>query len=340
MKMFNIVVLLSAILVMTGCDRGKKPPRPTEPVVTELVALESGLQNVPVEPVADRLRICTYNIEQFTDGEGEDFERTPTVVARQVANAAKILDEVGADLVVLQEVENGTMVTNLNAHMAQPYPFTYVTEFGSNKRYATLNLVLLSRIKLLRVNQLFFEGVQADVRVPRGSLAFEADLGKGRHLLGYAVHLKSNWGETEKNQAKREQAVRWVREDADRRIAAAPEVTYEVYVAGDMNTDPAREEFKGDISLTPLVDWVDLWMREDPKGPATIPTRAGDPDLAFPGARFDRIFINRELVDLPWKAKAIHVLPKGCDTNNVFSGPGENDAHTSDHYPVFVDLIK
>ena len=54
---------------------------------------------------------------------------------------------------------------------------------------------------------------------------------------------------------------------------------------------------------------------------------------------FDRLFANDELAASPWKAGTTQNLPEGTDTKNSHTPPG-TDGHVSDHYPVYVDIVK
>ena len=83
---------------------------------------------------------------------------------------------------------------------------------------------------------------------------------------------------------------------------------------------------------------MDLWAGRPLEERITIPARRGDPDLEFPSACFDRMIVSPALTRAPWKVGKIEVLPRGVDTENVFSRVGENEIHASDHYPVYVDI--
>ena len=300
-------------------------------------------QEGSIEPVADTLRIGTYNIQDLTDGEGESYFRTPSVTRRQVETAAAIITDSKPDILVIQEIENAAILKTLNSQIDPPYPLAYITQFDENGRGTKRNIAILSRVPLQRVNELDFACRKGPVQTPRGALVFLLELGQGHYLLGYGVHLKSNMGGDEArptNVAKRMEALRMIREHADLVQRSNPDLVWEVLVAGDMNVDPELEGFMGDRSLAPLSDWNDLWLGRPLEERITIPARRGDPDLEFPSACFDRVIVSPELAAPPWQAGSIEVLQRGVDTENVFTRAGQNEIHASDHFPVFVDLVR
>jgi endonuclease/exonuclease/phosphatase family metal-dependent hydrolase len=322
-----------------GCQAPTPPPARPAMLQTpvEVVRESEGVQAAPA-----KIRICTYNIQDFTDGIGEDLSRTPSVVQRHAANAAALLNEIKPDIVVIQEIENAEILKILNSHVKPPYPVGYITQFGAQGRNEKLNIAVLSRLDIVRARELDFEGMlePAPDRPPRGALSFIVDLGDRHVLLVYGVHLKSNWGKREVNVQRRQRALNIVRAHAEVVMESNPESNWEVVVLGDMNTDPDAESFADDASLAPFSDWNDLWRGRPIEERTTIQTRRGDPALEFPPAAFDRIIASPSLSEKPWSAGAPKVLPKGSDTGNVFSVSGQTDLHVSDHYPVYVDLQK
>jgi endonuclease/exonuclease/phosphatase family metal-dependent hydrolase len=292
----------------------------------------------------DSFRVGSYNIQDFTDGIRDDYRRTRAVTARHAAAAAAIINELGADVLLLQEVENATILKALNERLSEPYPEVYITDFGKGGRATKRNIALLSRQKVLKASELNMAVVPGKVTLPRGALAFVIDLGRDHLLLGYAVHLKSNFGKDEgkdaENIAKRAGVLREIRRHAERVVSANPGKTWEILIAGDMNVDPDLADFKHDDSLAPVDDWADLWAGRPLDERVTIPTRRGDPELEYPAACFDRIVVSPALTESPWKVGRVSVLSRGVDTENVFSRVGENEIHASDHYPVYVDITR
>jgi endonuclease/exonuclease/phosphatase family metal-dependent hydrolase len=292
-----------------------------------------------LRPAGDRIRIASYNIQDFTDAISDGPNRTPERMVRQAQLVAELIREIAPDILVMQEIENPDSLNILNDAMPEPYPLAYITRFsdGGNRE---LNIAVLSRVALTGLRELDFGKLRGPGRPPRGILSFVLNLDDQHRLLVYGVHLKANWGERDRNIAKRFHALRLVAEDAQRIRERYPAYTWQMMVLGDVNVDPDSEEFADDPSLKPLNDWRDLWRGKSLEERATIPTRYGDPSMEFPPAAFDRFFISPELEASPWIVGDPGVIQRGVDTQNVFVVGGENELHASDHYPVFVDLIR
>ena len=292
-----------------------------------------------VKPPGERLRVASYDIQDFADAVRDGPNRTIERLNRQASLAAVLIGEIDPDILVMQEIENGRALAVLNAALPNPYPLAYITRFseGGNRE---LNVAVLSRVALSGVRELDFGRLSGPGRPPRGVLTFVANLDDRHKLLVYGVHLKANYGENDRNIAKRFHAIKLVAEDAARVKSRYPGYEWEMIVMGDMNVDPDVEQFARDPSLDPLKEWKDLWRGRPIEERATIPTRYGDPAFEFPPAAFDRIFASPELIKDPWKVGTPSVLQRGVDTQNVLVVGGENDVHVSDHFPVYVDLTR
>jgi len=287
-----------------------------------------------------RLRISSYNLQDFTDGVNDGAARTPDRVDRQARNAAFALDEINPDIAVFQELENGDVLKTLNNKLSRPFPLGYITRFHAREgQDQKLNIGVLSRIPLSGVRELDFEHLEGAGRPPRGLISFIVNLGDDRRLLVYGVHLKSNWGDKQKNRFQRFHALKMLRGDADQVVRMNPKLSWEILMLGDMNLDPEAPGFNEHKTLEPIKDWVDLWKGRPLAERATLPTRYGDPAQEFPPITFDRFFASRELQSEPWMAQNPQVLQRGVDTN-IFVVAGENDVHVSDHYPVYIDLAR
>ncbi|MEM7390800.1 MAG: endonuclease/exonuclease/phosphatase family protein [Verrucomicrobiota bacterium] len=291
--------------------------------------------------MGETIKVCTYNIQNLLDGINDPYYRTSLKTKRQTEGAARILSELNADIVFLQEIENHVILSRLNKLIEKPYPIAYITQFDDSKK---INVALLSRVPIHNVRELEFSRWGDPAKPPRGTLRAEVDLGKNRRLLAYGVHLKSNHGshkspdEHEKNIAKRVAALRIIKDDVDRIQEADPEVNYESIIVGDFNTDPDVERFASDPTIDVLESWKDLWRGFPLDERTTLAERQGDPELAWPSICFDRVVVSPGLTKAPWRADRPHVLQKGVDIANIYVHPGENDIHVSDHYPVYVEL--
>ncbi len=283
--------------------------------------------------------MASYNIENFTDAEGDGPDRTVDRRDEQARGAASLLDRIDADVVVFMEVENGGILGVLNQRLARPFPVGYATYFeNAEGRPEKLNLGVMSRLALESVDELDFGRLQGPGKPTRGVLRVLIHLDEGRKLAVYAVHLKSNYGHRPRNMAKRRHAMQLVMDDALKLAVSQPGIQWEMLVVGDMNVDPELPEFARDPSLDPARDWLDLWRGRPQLERATVPTRVGDPAREFPPACFDRIVASPALGEAPWRAGSPQVLQEGVSplTSSI---PGV-DGHISDHFPVWVDLTR
>ena len=229
----------------------------------------------------------------------------------------------------------------LNSELETPYAHLYISQFNSSSRDKKLNIAVASRLPMIEVVELDFSTVtESPVNLSRGSVRFRLELEEGRHLLGYGVHLKSNYGEHEQNIQKRKISSEIIRTDADAVVAANPGVSFEVIVLGDTNVDPDLPKWAKDPSLSVFDDWKDLWRGVPLDTRTTLAKRLGDPEMAFDPVCFDRVIVSQALTKVPWKIDQPVVKQAGVDTSNIYVSPGENDIHVSDHYPVYIDIKK
>ncbi len=294
----------------------------------------------PLSPAADSFRVASYNIQDFADGVG-DPDRSPTQARMQACAAAVLLDEIRPSILVLQEMENGEAVKLLNSSLTRPFASAWVTILKDRQgRRDDHNLAVLSNVPIENPTQMDFGTVKGPGAPTRGAIRFEVPLAANHRLLVYGVHLKSNFGNRDKNQAQRQHALEFVRADADTVQREHPETAWEILVVGDMNTDPDNEEFKGDPSLQPLQGWVDLWRGRPVAERTTCPTRRGMPEYIFPPAAFDRAIVTPALTNTPWLVCAPRALPRGVNLDDNQAKPGRNSYDVSDHYPVYLDILR
>ncbi|MBQ9344657.1 MAG: endonuclease/exonuclease/phosphatase family protein [Kiritimatiellae bacterium] len=269
-----------------------------------------------VSPSATSLRIATYNLENYTDGDFDAPARTPAAVAAQTADAAAIIARADPDILFLQEIENAAALRRLNAALPAPYPYAYITRYRTgNNLPVRINEALLSRVAPVEVRQLSFNRLPSGARPARGALAARFALAPGRDLLAYGMHLKSNFGIPYRNIAQRTVALHLLAADAAaERFLVSDRADLSVLLLGDTNVDPDAAEFAADPSLDALVGgYVDLWRGRPLPERTTLPTRQAGPDgdtnLVFRPAAFDRIFASRDLAEDPASPAARPPLP-------------------------------
>lgn len=334
MKCLLILIVLGLSLRAQAEEFGFKGEPRTEAAVVGWARPDA------VRQPGERVRVASYNIEHFTDGIGDDPDRTPDRVRGQAQRAAALLNEIKADVVLLMEIENTNSLVALNTYLDPAYPQAYITRLGDGAPdEQKLNLAVLSQFPVQEAREVDFGPLTGPGRPTRGFLRATIELGDQHRLVVYAVHLKSNFGHRPRNIAQRQHTMEMIAADARALAASDPTVQWEMLVAGDTNVDPDQPEFAGDPSLKPLKDWKDLWRGRPLAERTTVPTRYGDPALEFPPACFDRLFASTGLSEAPWKVGEPQAVPRGVDTRRVNAKPGEGE-HISDHYPVYVDLVR
>jgi endonuclease/exonuclease/phosphatase family metal-dependent hydrolase len=308
-----------------------------EPLVEE--AVSAATLGTP-KTAGKRIRVASYNLEHFEDGIRDGDDRTRDLATAHASSAAAIIERIEPDILVIEELENAEALRMLNDSLKSPFPVAYVTNLGTGqRRREKLNLGVLSSVALDDVKEIDFGPLTGTGRPTRGLLRFSVDLGSGSKLLVYALHLKSNYGTKGRNVAQRQHALRILRDDVDRLAKDQPDTRWEVVLAGDFNVDPELPDFVTDKSLEAVADWADLWKGVPMAQRITIPTRHGNPEQVFPPATFDRFIVSPNLTNEPWTATLPMVLQEGTDTTNVFAKPGTG-IHVSDHYPVYVDIVR
>ncbi|NCC52899.1 MAG: endonuclease/exonuclease/phosphatase family protein [Spartobacteria bacterium] len=334
-----ICLLLAGLTVWPGC-RPSSAARRDVPLREKPVWFTR--DDVASSPVSNRLRVCTYNIQHLTDGYFDGFHRSPGRARRQACGAAELIAEINPDILVIQEIENVRILKRLNDCLDVPFAAGCITRFYSpHRRGRKQNIALLTRVPVKRVRELEFGLMDVPNRPPRGMLRFVVDLDAARRLLVYAVHLKSNMGEAEINIARRKSALVWLQQDAARMIKTEPDAQWEVMIAGDMNVDPDGAGFEADDSLAPVAEWVDLWRGVPLPERTTIPTRYGNTNSIYPPAAFDRFIVSPEMTSAPWTVGAPVSIQRGVNTTDVYMRTGtKNVEHYSDHYPVYLDVVR
>ncbi len=297
----------------------------------------------PPVPALDRssFRVAFYNLETFTDGIKDGEDRTEALAKTQAADAAAILAEVNADILLISEIENARALIMLNDALADPYPAGYVVRYGTgSSREENMNAAMLTRHRPDMIHELDFGPLTGSGRPTRGFFRATFDLGDDHHLVVYGGHLKSNWGNMQRNYSQRYHALRMMRDDAATLMATDPDRKWEMLLLADFNSDPLMPKFADDPTWTIMGDWIDLWAdHPEVSNLFTVPSRLGDPELVFPPALFDRIVAHPALREAPWVASLPGVVAKGADTENVHTKPGRH-GHVSDHYPVYVDITR
>ena len=279
-------------------------------VLLALAACEPGLPPPPRGSgggrPAVRVRVATWNVHDLFDAEDRlvppgdlDLVPTPAEVDAKVARVAAVLVRLDADLILVEEVENVTVLEQIAA--AAGYPVARLVE-GNDPR--GIDVALLSRLPL-RAYASHLRELGPDGRLlwPRDCVEAHADA-DGRRLVVVGSHLSSALSDDGTRRGW--QAAR-LREIADGIAAADPSAL--VLAGGDLNDTPRS------AALVPLLG-DGVWTDPAPQGAATWIGGTGS-------ARLDYLLVRA--------AAASAVSTAAIDA-------GADVAGASDHRPVVLEL--
>ncbi|HTN52160.1 MAG TPA: endonuclease/exonuclease/phosphatase family protein [Anaeromyxobacter sp.] len=256
------------------------------------------------------VRVATWNVHDLFDEHdqllppgSEDLVLTPPEVEAKLDRVAAVLDRVGADVVLLQEVENAPLLARLAARTG--YPEARLVE-GNDPR--GIDVALLSRLPVLAyVTHRGERDGAGRLLWPRDCTEAHLDLGGGRRLALAGTHLSSSLSDDGTRRAL--QAAR-LREIADGLAAAA-----DLAIAGGDLNDEA-----GSAALAPLLG-DGVWL--DPAA-ASLPAEEAW-TWSGGGSRksLDHLVLRRMEVG---------------EVERVEIAGGADVAAASDHRPVILDL--
>lgn len=195
----------------------------------------------PTEP--REVTVATYNVYLLFDTTCDsrrcgpnDFEQQPTQqeFEARISQVAQAIDELNADVVMLQEVENQEVLDALNAELQDPYP---IAELGESGYAGSIDAAILARGDVIDVEfHTQLNKGRGNFTRPLVQVDVELD---GRRAIFFAAHFKSRFND-----------------DGGRRIAEA-ETTRElvmkaaadhhdalVVLGGDLNDEPDSEALR------------------------------------------------------------------------------------------------
>ena len=268
--------------------------------------------------------VGTWNGNWFPSGRAEHRAK-PEVEAATIAKAGKMLrdgiarldPEMKEDVIlclneirgprVAKELAAATGITNLQ--------LAVISGYRRRDRFDMQQDVILTTLPVASANWSLWKNSKG-VQPPRGYARAAVVLPGAVTTSVYCVHLKSNYGDTtaaikaanrEKRRLPVEQLV--LQEKPKRGAKAKP-----VIIAGDFNSDPAKEEFKEDtifrtLSAAGFADVVDRLPEN---------RRWTHPNRKYGNTALDHVFLRGVGVS----GEAVTEAPKGI----------------SDHYALFARL--
>lgn len=251
------------------------------------------------------VRVVTWNLEWFP---GKKPAASQEERDKHFQEAAAVLPQFKADVIVLQEIRNdeaaqrlAKLLPGFSVHVTSRFPDSFTHQLGEQQ------ITILSRFK---ADAAWSESWNRGwANAPRG-YAYAKLLISGKPLHVYGLHLKSNLGNPVENTSKREDAMEQLIEHTNEYCKLGEGVV----VVGDFNTSKEQVNLAGDTTLKKIEEAGFFWTFEGIplEYRITVPRKG-----SYPDACFDHIYV-RSL------GKPAALVLK--DT------PG------SDHFPVVVDL--
>lgn len=298
-----------------------------------------------------RLRIASYNVESLCDTlhdpRLEDAEFTPQGSKRwntdryktKIAHIARVIDDLDADLLVLEEIENEEVLRDLM--FATQSDYNYVHRDSRDRRGMDVALLYRSsRFFPLHTRRISGRGLSREALFVKGVLA------NGDTLSVIGVHLPSK----QNAQSYRLNALLSLRSVIDSILTRNP--SEKLIVLGDFNTEPITRQTMRTLRLTDA-----LSIERDPAEDRSLYTpflrlsRKGYGSLIYHDRRqlFDFIAFSRSLLtdnSLSYNGSCgIFVRDYLLDPESPFRGyplrsfrNGRYTAGYSDHLPVYLDL--
>ena len=208
--------------------------------------------------------VATWNGEWFPSGRAE-HRAAPEAEARTIRRAGEMLrgafaavDPAGTNDIVLclNEIRDRQCAEELAKAIGRnDLKIAMISAYRRRDRFDQQQDVIMTTLPVVSANWSRWRNAK-DNTPPRGYVCAEIAMSPSVTSRVYAVHLKSNYGQTtqetaEANRAKRANAIAQVveQERAKRGRYAAP-----VMIAGDFNTDAWKAEFKGEPAFRLLSD--------------------------------------------------------------------------------------
>ncbi len=271
MRMLALITLLT---LLAGCLHGGSPvvtdedstvaPQADALVVAEVEEAQAGV-----------LTVATFNVRRYFDmichsgqcGAADDFEvqMSPESFEARTQQLAAAVQELKADIVLLQEIENAYCIGVLGGRLEGLFEHRVI---GETNFPASLDVGILARGILLEKRT---HRASTDLPLPDGGttkfsrelleLHLEID---GAYVVVFNAHFKSKSGD---DPARRLAEAKATREIVLATVAERPEAV--VVLGGDLNDTPSSEALialEGDGGLVRLgaslpvgQDWTYLW---------------------------------------------------------------------------------
>ena len=202
-------------------------------VLAGLAVVVVGQTTTPSATNSKTLRVASWNVLNLFDSYDHPTrpdEGTDPKSRADLKVLAAAIDELDADVLGVQEVENREVLTLLNDHLRRP--FAYVELFEGND-FRGIDTGILSRVPIVKaVSHRQFD-LGGGHRFARDFPLFRLEPAQGKFVDIGVVHLKSRRGPRRETEAWRRAECEGIRRIVDARVKLEPDVP--VIVMGDLN---------------------------------------------------------------------------------------------------------
>ncbi len=228
--------------------------------------------------------VVAWNLEWFPGGSPSSSPQARTV---HMSAAKDALLQISPDIFCAQELRDWDVFAELVSVAPRLKPLV-VSAYRDSPRGGSLSIQQVGIAAVFPAVGAWSESFRVSAHTPPRGFSFAAlDMGTGKRLLVYSVHLKSNRGEPAEDAAKREDAARQIAAHAAKMEKDYAPVLGSI-VCGDFNTDPTDAQFAGESTFMILADAGFRWAWENtPKGERITHPGNGK----YPPASFDHFLV-------------------------------------------------
>ena len=194
---------------------------------------------VPKVRLGPNVTIATFNSENLFDADDDPYrndDSTPPKNRSELEKLARVIREIDADVLALQEVESRGYLERFNQVLLAELGYRHIVHYEGNDGRG-IDVCLLSRLPIGAVTSYrhlrFQDAAGGDQRFQRDVLRAEVVPPHGELFEVWVVHLKSNFGGRETAEPIRLAECRKLRELLDKTLTQTPERA--IVVCGDFN---------------------------------------------------------------------------------------------------------
>ena len=189
----SLMIAVIAVVFAGGVLAGWMLPR--------RMRIESAVPPADVAGYQHTLTLATYNVRKFFDTYDNPYtadEKTRPKSPAELAELARAIRALDADVLILQEVEAGGVLKNFVEHQLSDLRYTAVVD-STTEDPRGITVAALSRVPVLRIVSHRLAPLEGGRRFARDLLRLDLEAAPGHGLSVYGMHLKSQRDGTDGN---------------------------------------------------------------------------------------------------------------------------------------------